>query len=123
MPPQSPKPRLKIDQQALGKFLSDELAPKLKRGCDAGAEFASELAPVDTGRLFSSARGVEPVVEGKCIRSGIRFGGIASRGIYKEQTFLRDIDYSLSVEVRTPFLRPALPEIGDRIVDGLKRND
>lgn len=123
MPPQSSKSQLKIDQQALNKFLLDELAPKLQRGCDAGAEFVSEITPIDTGRLFRTPRAIEPVLEGKRIRSGIRLGGQALRGVYKEQTFLRDVDYSLALEIRTPFLRPALPDIGDRIVDGLRRKD
>lgn len=113
--------KLIVDHAAFDRFIRNELAPKFKDACEAGIGILQDAAPIDTGRLFFSIRIEDPEVKNKRIETAIVLGGIELPGVFKEQTFKRAIDYVMSVEIRSPFIRPIIPEVEDSIVQKMRR--
>lgn len=112
---------LKINRANLDAFYA--LAErKLERGVDRAVEEVKAIVPVDTGRLQESVRRGESFATAERSTVGLLLGGIAIPGIYREQTFSREVDYALPVEVRNPRIRSSIGAIATAVVDGMRED-
>lgn len=112
--------RFNLDTKAQNRFIYTELPTQFASGMDAVVEIAEEVVNVDTGRMQKSIRHPDPVVEGSRILCPLIVGGVKVRGVFSEQTFEREVDYSLSVEIRYGTLRSHIPEFSDAIVQRMR---
>ena len=95
------------------------LAEKLLEGCQAGAVELQKYTPIDTKRLFASTRAVNLEIHPTSITCTIRARGVNLPGELREVGINRDVDYAISVEVRTGYITGNLRSIGQVITDKL----
>jgi hypothetical protein len=107
-----------VNNQALSK-LKRELATRLQKGCESGAEVLRDNTPIDTKRLWESTRGDTASINGDLISCRIVAGGLSLYGINRETDIRREVDYAIFVESRTNYARESLGEISKTILDNL----
>lgn len=113
--------KLILSPEGFDRFLRNDLLFKFDRGMKRGAAFLSDRLSVDTGRMVSTGRSDEVVIEGrKRLRSAYKVGGLAVPGVYREQGKVEEVDYSIFVEIKTHNLRRNIPEFVDEVVAGMK---
>lgn len=81
----------------------------LRAATQRGLTTALDLVPVQTGRLKESIAVVEPISSGGAANATIDFTIVAGNDT--------DVEYALAVELREPFLEPALGMVRSAIAN------
>lgn len=88
---------------------------KLYEGCVEGANLLKENTPIDTKRLWKTTRPMGISITQLAIKSGIVAGGLAIKGINREQNQIRSVSYAIWVNNRTNYIDEVVPEIARAI--------
>lgn len=92
---------------------------KLYEGCTEGAQILRENTPIDTKRLWTTTRPMGISITQLAIKSGIIAGGLAIKGINREQNLTRNVSYAIWVNNRTNYIDEVIPEIARAIRSSL----
>jgi hypothetical protein len=100
--------------------LKSVLAAKLAKGCHNSIEIIQNVTPIDTQRLYTSVDATESVInDNGSITCEITLGGKELYGIRRDQQHKKPVNYALYVEIRTGFVRSALANIKNQIIEDL----
>lgn len=99
--------------------LKKGLAHGLISGCETGVRIIKPDIPIDTQRLYETARvdTSELNLNHSTLKVKIVVGGMALRGIRREQDKIRDVDYAIQMERRDGYLQGNIPLVTNAIVD------